>query len=129
MKDFIVVNSIGDNIRYDSNTFSIMNPIVQKQTAADVVEDEGIDFYNENDYFFRSPRFKSKIEPVDIVVEDPPAKEKPNEMPMIYVVGPMLTMAMSSVAFGYTSLSGVINGTQELSSAMPTLVMSVGMLL
>ena len=73
MKDFIVVNSIGDNIRYDSNTFSIMNPIVQKQTAADVVEDEGIDFYNENDYFFRSPRFKSKIEPVDIVVEDPPA--------------------------------------------------------
>lgn len=129
MRDFVVVNSIGDNIRFDSNTFSIMNPIIQHQTEDDVIEDESIDFYTENDYFFRSPRFKSKIEPVNITVDDPPGKEKPNEMPMIYVVGPMFTMAMSSVAFGYTSISGVINGTQELSSAMPTLVMSVGMLL
>ena len=129
MKDYIVVNSVGDNIRYDSNTFSIMNPIIQKQTEDDVLEDEGIEFYGENDYFFRSPRFKSSIEPVDIVVEDPPASEKQEEMPMIYVVGPMLTMAMSSMMFGYSALSGVINGTQELSSAMPTLVMSVAMLL
>ena len=129
MKDYIVVNSLGDNIRYDSNTFSIMNPIIQKQTVEDVVEDEGIEFYSENDYFFRSPRFKSSIEPVDITVEDPPATEKQEEMPMIYVVGPMLTMAMSSMMFGYTALSGVINGTQELSAALPTLVMSGAMLL
>lgn len=129
MREFIVVNYIGDNVKFDSNTFSIMNPIIQRQTETDVVEDESVDFYTENDYFFRSPRFKSKIEPVNINVDDPPAKEKPNEMPMIYVVGPMLTMAMSSVSFGYTSLTGVINGTQKLSAAMPTLVMSVGMLL
>ena len=129
MKDYIVVNSIGDNIRYDSNTFSIMNPVIQKQTKEDVIEDEGIEFYSENDYFFRSPRFKSSIEPVDIVVEDPPASEKQEEMPMIYVVGPMLTMAMSSMMFGYSALSGVINGTQELNNALPTLVMSFAMLL
>ena len=129
MKDYIVVNSLGENVKYDSNTFSIIKSVIQNQTELDILEDEAIEFYNENDYFFRSPRFKSKIEPVDIIVEEPPAQEKPNEMPTIYVVGPMLTMAMSSMAFGYTAISGVINGTQELSSAMPTLVMSGAMLL
>ena len=129
MKDFIVVNNLGQNVRYDSNTFSIMNSIVQKQTEEDVVEDESLEFYKEGDYFFRSPRFKSSIEPVNIEVEDPPTAEKQNEMPAIYVVGPMLTMAMSSVVFGYSSISGVISGKQELSSALPTLVMSFGMIL
>ncbi len=129
MKDYIVVNNISNLVSYDSNTFSLMNPIIQEQSVKDDPEDEVVDFYKEGDFFFRSPRFKSKIEPVDITVEDPPEREKPNEMPMIYTVGPMLTMAMSSVVMGYSSLSGVINGTMKLSSAMPTLVMTFGMLM
>ena len=129
MKDYIVVNSLGDVVRYDSNTFSVVNSVVQKQTEEDVVEDEGIDFYKEEDYFFRSPRFKSSIEPVDIVVEDPPVSEKQENMPTIFVVGPMITMAMSSLVFGITSFSGVLNGTQTISSALPTLVMAGAMLL
>lgn len=129
MKDYIVVNNLGDSVKYDSNTFSVTNPIVQKQTEEEKEEDEVIEFYKEDDYFFRSPRFKSSIEPVDIVVEDPPAGEKEEEMPMIFVVGPMITMAMSSLVFGFTSFSGVISGAQELSSALPTLIMSVAMLL
>ncbi len=129
MKDHIIVNYLEDKIKYDNNTFSIMNSPIQRQTKEDNIDEEGIEFYSENDYFFRSPRFKSKIESVDIIVEDPPQPEKQDEMPTIYIVGPMLTMAMSSVAFGYTSLSGVINGTQELSSAMPTLIMSLAMIL
>ena len=129
MKDYIVVNSLGDVVRYDSNTFSIMNSIVQEQTEEDSIEDEAIEFYKEEDYFFRSPRFKSSIEPVNIVVEDPPAPESKENMPMIFVIGPMVTMAMSSLVFGITAFSGVLNGTQQLSSALPTLIMSVSMLI
>ena len=43
-------------------------------------------------------------------------------------IGPMLTMAMMSMSMGYTSLTGVVNGTTEISTAMPTLVMSGAML-
>lgn len=129
MKDYIVINNIANLVSYDSNIFSMMNPITQKQTVEDDSDEEAAEFYKEEDYFFRSPRFKSRIEPVEIVVEDPPAKEKPNEMPMIYTIGPMLTMAMSSVIMGYSSVSGVINGTMKLSNAMPSLVMSFGMVM
>ncbi len=129
MKDYIVINNISNIVSYDSNTFSLSNEIIQEQIVMDEAEDENVEFYNENDFFFRSPRFKSKIEPVEINVEDPPEREKPNEMPMIYTVGPMLTMAMSSMVMGYSSLSGVINGTMKLSTALPTLVMTFGMIM
>ena len=55
MKDYIVVNSLGENVKYDSNTFSIIKSVIQNQTELDILEDEAIEFYNENDYFFRSP--------------------------------------------------------------------------
>lgn len=129
MGEFIVVNNIGNLIQYDNNTFTVMEPIIQKQTEEETLEEESLEFFHEDDYFFRSPRFKSKIEPVNIIVEDPPAKEASNEMPMIYTVGPMLTMSMSSVMFGYSSINGVMKGTQDLNSAMPTLIMSLAMLL
>lgn len=129
MGEYIVVNNIGNLVSYDSNSFQLMNPIVQEQTVFDDDKEESVEFYKENDYFFRSPRFKSKIEPVDITVEDPPEKEKPNEMPAIYTIGPMLTMAMSSMTMGYSSVSGVINGTTKMSDAMPTLVMSFAMVM
>ena len=129
MKDYIVINNIGSLVGYDSNTFSLMNPIIQTQTVEDTDDEEIVSFYKDDDYFFRSPRFKSKIEPVDIAVEDPPGKEKPNEMPAIYTIGPMLTMAMSSLSMGYTSMAGVINGTTTLAAATPTLVMTAAMVM
>ena len=131
MKDYIVVNNIGSIVGYDSNTFSLMRPIIQTQTVEEdsLSDEEVVDFYKEGDYFFRSPRFKSKIEPVNITVEEPPAKEKPNEMPAIYTIGPMLTMAMSSLSMGYSAMAGVSRGTTTLGEAMPTLIMTGAMVM
>ena len=129
MKDYLVINNILNTISYDSNSFSLLDPIVQEFTMEDSSEDEVINFYKAEDYFFRSPRFKSKIEPANIVVEDPPAKETQEQMPAIYTIGPMITMAMSSVAMSFSSISGLINGTMQLNNAMPSLVMSFAMIL
>ena len=129
MKDYLVLNNISNMISYDSNSFSILKPIIQEFNSDDAVVDDAIDFYKAEDYFFRSPRFKSKIEPADIVVEDPPGKENQEQMPAIYTIGPMITMAMSSVAMSFSSIAGLINGTMQLSNAMPSLVMSFAMIL
>ena len=125
----IVVNNISNLVRFDSNTFTIENPIVQTQTEIDNPDEEGKEFFKEDDYFFRSPRFKTKIEPVDIRIDEPPAKQEQEKVPLIYTIGPMLTMSMVSVSMGYTALSGVIDGTKSLSSAMPSLIMCGAMVL
>lgn len=124
----IVVNNIGDELRFDSNTFEIEEPLIQKQIEVDNPDEEGIEFFKEDDYFYRAPRFKTKIEPVDIKIDTPPGKEQEEKIPLIYTVGPMLTMSMMSVSMGFTSLNNVINGTADLSSALPSLIMAFAML-
>lgn len=129
MKDSIIVNNIGNFLRLDSNTFEIEYPIVQHQLEVDNPDEECIEFFKEEDYFFRAPRFKTMIEPVNIKIDPPPGKVEEDKTPLIYTIGPMMTMAMMSVSMGYSSLVGVIDGSRDLSTAMPTLLMSFAMLM
>ncbi len=128
LKDYLVVNEIGNLIKINMSNFHIKEEVVQKQIEFDNSEEEVVEFFNEQDYFYRSPRFKTKIEDVNIIIDSPPAKENKEKMPAIYTIGPMLTMSMMSVSMGYTSLSGVIDGTKDISDAIPTLIITFAML-
>ena len=128
MEDYIIVNNIGEFTKFDNDTFEVITPVVQNQTELDNPDEEGVEFYKEEDYFYRAPRFKTMIEDANIVIDPPPTKQQNEKMPAIYTIGPMMTMAMMSVAMGYSSFMGVIDGTRDLGEAMPTLVMSFAML-
>ena len=129
MKDSIIVNKIGNFLEFDQNSFEIQEQIVQHQTEVDNPDEENVEFYKEDDYFFRAPRFKTMIEPVNIKIDPPPSKVEEDKTPLIYTIGPMMTMAMMSVSMGYSALVGVIDGSRDLSTAMPTLIMSFAMLM
>ena len=128
MQNSIVINNIGNYVSYDQNVFQRKMPIVQKQTEFDNPDEEAVEFFKEDDYFYRAPRFKTMIEDVDITIDPPPGKQAPDETPAILSVGPMLTMGMVSGTTAFQSLNNVLNGTMDLSQAAPSLVMSGGML-
>lgn len=129
MKDSIIINKIGNFLEFDQNSFEIEEQIVQHQTEVDNPDEENVEFYKEDDYFFRAPRFKTMIEPVNIKIDPPPSKVEEDKTPLIYTIGPMMTMAMMSVSMGYSSLMGVIDGSRDLSTSLPTLLMSFAMLM
>ncbi len=129
MEKSIIINNIGNYVKFDNNTFTVEHPIIQHQLEFDNPDEEGIEFYKEDDYFYRAPRFKTKIEAVTISIDPPPSKEAEDKTPLIYTIGPMMTMAMMSVSMAYSSLSGVLNGTRDLTDALPTLIMSSAMLM
>ena len=128
MKTGIIVNNIANHIRIDERTLIRENGIIQRQTEQDNPDEENIEFFSEDDYFYRAPRFKTGIEEKVIAIDPPPAQQEEDKTPMIYTIGPMLTMAMMSMTTGYTSLSGVINGTTDFSAAAPTLLISGAMI-
>ena len=128
MKDTIIINNVKDYLKINERSFEVVGQTVQKQTEFDNPDEESIEFYKEDDYFYREPRFKTGIEEAIISVDAPPGKEQEDKTPAIYTIGPMLTMAMMSMSMGYNSLTGVINGTADLSSALPTLIMSGAMM-
>ncbi len=129
MKDSIVINNIGNLVRFDNNLFEVLPPVVQKQVKYDNPDEEGIEFFNEEDYFYKSPRFKTRIEDAIISIDPPPGKEQEDKTPLIYTLGPMLTMGMMSMMMGYNALSGVLNGTTDLGQAAPSLIMSGAMIM
>ena len=128
IKDTIIINNTGSSLSIDNNYFDPIQAIIQKQVEFDNPDEENIEFYKEDDYFYRAPRFKTGIEEALINIDPPPGKEEEDKTPIIYTIGPMLTMAMMSMTMGVSSLQGVIEGTTDLKTAAPTLIMSGAML-
>ena len=128
LKDSIIINKINNLISYSTNSFEVQYPIVQQQTKLDNPDEEAIEFFKEDDYFYRAPRFRTKIEPVDIQIDPPPGKQQEDKTPLIFTIGPMMAMAMTSVFSGFTALTGVIDGSKDISSALPSLIMAGTML-
>ena len=85
--------------------------------------------YQEGDYFLRAPRFKSKIEPERILIDPPPGAENMQEMPLIYQIGPMITMGMTSMVTVATTISNLVINNKPLTSAIPSLLIAVAMLM
>lgn len=93
--------------------------------------DAGIEYVElpDKQYFFRSPRFHREIEHAEIKIDPPPQIQKLETVPLALMLGPSLTMGMSSLSTGILTVSNVISNGGEITQALPTLIMSVSMLL
>ena len=127
--DTIIFNNIGNLVSVVNNYFSAATPIIQPVINDDNLIEENVEFFKEEDYFFRSPRFKTGIEPVEITIDAPPTKQQEDDTPMILVLGPMLGMGMTSLLTGYNAVSGIMGGNATFKSALPTLITCFAMLL
>lgn len=83
----------------------------------------------DKEYFFRSPRFHREVEHTEIKIDPPPQLQKMDTVPLALMLGPSLTMGMTSISTGLLSVSNVISNGGEITQALPTLMMSVSMLL
>lgn len=120
------------NIYYHGNEFFIngltkANSDNLEDPFSEDKEDLDMRWYNDNDYFHKTPRFVSEIKEKEIKIDVPPQKEPANDMPVILTIGPMLTMSMSSMVMAFTSISNLRNGGASLSSAMPSIIMAGAM--
>ena len=80
------------------------------------------------DYYYRAPRFKYDVDNYELKIDAPPNNQNNDEVPMIMLIGPSMTMGMASVASGvFTVIRAVEQG--NLLSAIPSLVMCISMLL
>ena len=78
--------------------------------------------------FHRSPRTKIDIVPLQMKIDPPPAPDNSDDMPVMMLVGPALTMGLSSLMMGAFAVTQAMrpNGGGYM-SAMPTALMSLTM--
>ena len=124
----VIINSIGNYVNFDRGIFDIERPLIQNQTEEDNPDEETIEFFKEEEYFYRAPRFKTRIEEVNISIDPPPGKEAEDKTPLIMTLGPMMTMAMMSLSTGLSAFMNVLNGTVDIKDVASTLITTGAML-
>lgn len=141
LKNGDVIFIYGLKIIYIDNMLLINNPNnsvmtnerlvpIKKQPAIPFVEDdEELDIEeNEDDYFLRAPNIRSVIEREVMIVDAPPAEEKPDDTPIAYVIGPMLSMGMISMVTLISALNNFTSGKNSFGEVVPSLVIAGAML-
>lgn len=120
--NFLAVNNPENALRISSSDF--LSYIPQR-----VVERSDVAEADEKQYFFRAPRFHREIEHTEIVIDPPPAFQKPETVPMALMLGPSLTMGIASMGTAMLTVTNALSSGGSLSQAMPALIMAVSMLL
>ena len=129
MNEYLIINGYINGLKINSKNI-IRNELPQyKGEYIETTDDDNAELYSESDYFSRSPRFVTTINTEEIKIDSPPGKSEPDNTPVIYTIGPMLTMAMSSIVSASTSIMTVLNGNGTLLTVLPTAVVSVTMLI
>ena len=119
--NYIALNNPDEKLKIKSESLGVTYP----QNIINAAEEIEIP---EQQYFFRSPRFHREIECEEVRIDPPPQLEKTDTVPLALMLGPSITMGLTSLSTGIISLT---NGIQSgnLSSALPTMMMSISMLL
>lgn len=133
-----VIYIMGLRIILGCNFFAVNNPDgllkvnspnLLEYYAQEIVPVEEPEELPQKKYFFRSPRFFREVEKAEVKIDAPPQLQKLDTVPMALMLGPSLTMGITSLSTGMLSVSNVISNGGDIKQALPTLLMSVSMLL
>ena len=131
-KDMISINNPSNFVNFSNNKLtqvSFEKELLVEKPILDSDQIKEIDLYTEDDFFFKKPRLRRFIEEYELNITTPPGKQEKQEMPLLLVLGPMLTMALVSVMTLVNAITRVTSGQQTLTQAIPTLITSGAMLL
>lgn len=121
-KSFFAINNPEGRVRVSGECLRAYEP-QQAQPSEEGEEPPAEDF------FYRSPRFRRAFERADIQVDPPPQRTKTEQIPLALMLGPSLTMGLASFSTGLLTVSSIAVGGGDIRQALPTLLMSVSMLL
>lgn len=126
--NYIITNNPFDRAKYSGDVFNLyQKPNIAIEPSDDDKNNE-LEVYEEEDYFFRSPRFRTVIEKEQMVIDSPPGKQQEDDTPAILTIGPQITMGMSSMLSLMNTFETIQSGDKTWQQCLPTLVMGFGML-
>jgi len=129
IKDIFFINNPNKLVRFDSQFFVLRQLPKLDYTRIPIEADPVIEMYKKEDYFLKPPRFDERIEEKELVIDPPPNSQKQEEMPAIFQMGSMMMMGMTSMMTGVTTFISVLNGTMQLSQALPSILTTLAMLI
>ena len=84
-------------------------------------------FYDESDYYSKSPLFKSQIKPFYLLITEPPAKEQRDKSSVIISVVPTMLMTLTSMLGVVSSVKSFQSGDSSKEDLLSSLIMCFAM--
>lgn len=126
--NYLITNNPFDRAKYSGDVFSLFKKPNVNIEPTDEDKNNELEVFEEDDYFFRSPRFRTIIEKEEMVIDSPPGKQQEDDTPTYLTIGPQITMGMSSMLSLMNTLETIQSGQKTWQQCLPTLVMGFGML-
>lgn len=130
MNDYIKINNPNNIVMI--NGLSVFNnlDVIDNEELKDVeVEELNKSLYEEDEYFYHTPRLKSVVIEENVVIDPPPEQVNIDNTPAILTIGSSITMGASSLMTGYTVIYGLANGTKTLISSIPQIIICIALIL
>ena len=128
LKNIMFVSRLS-NLVISNNLANISNLPILSSAKPEDIKIKDVDLYKKEDYASKAPRIRRLIEDKKIKVANPPNLGKKEELPLILVIGPMLTMSIISFSMLTNTVLKLINGSVKLSDSWSQLLMSLAMLI
>lgn len=98
-------------------------PYVPKHSDYDEKEDPD----DNDDFYYRAPRFKHDVDSMELKLDAPPSPHGKDSMPLLMSLGPSVTMGMASATTAsYAVYNAISSG--NVASSIPSIAMGLGML-
>lgn len=121
----IAINNPDNRVNINCN---LLHTWENQNEDKNIDDGDDSDKLSHEDYFYRSPRFKRDVERAEFTIDSPPQANTNDEIPLMLMLGPSVTMGMASMT---TGIFAITNAMQygNITQAIPTVVMSFSMLL
>ena len=126
LNKLLLINNLS-NIKVNTNQ-NLQNFILPPDDEPQSVDIKDLDLYSEDDYYSKSPRIRRIISTKEFKLSDPPKEGNSAELPFILVVGPMLTMGITSFTMFANTLIRLDNGETTFQKSWTQIVTSSVML-
>ena len=126
--NIFLINNPNNTIFYDS--LKLAKRILPNNPLKDYTtnQESFIEVFNKNEYFERPPRFKRSIEEKEYKIDPPTSSSKKEEMPLIYTLGPMMLMGVTSLMSGLTAIMNVIEGKSSFKDNATSIITALTMM-
>ncbi len=128
LHNLLIINYL-DNIVISEKEMGLYHFVFPEDEQPKNIEIKDIDLYKEQDYYSKSPRLRRVITTKEIKLSEPPKEGDSSELPLILVIGPMLTMGITSITMLANTLIRINNGEATLKNSWAQLVTSGVMLI
>lgn len=129
LPNMLIINNPNGQVFINEMDAHIYNKILTQSGDCENIDISDTNLYDEDSYFSKSPRIRRIIETKKVKIDAPPSSNSNEELPLLYTLGPMLSMGIVSCTMLINTINKISNGSAQIENSWPTLVSGVAMLL